>query len=137
VTSSKIEVNSPADMQGMLIRTPENPVIMATMRALGANPQPLAFSNCTWRSSRAPTTARRTRSRHLQQQALRGAEVPLRHPAHLLWNGVRHQRIHLAEDERLSAGDRRQGGQGQPGIQRETNKQMTEEFVSKLTDEGT
>ena len=28
----------------MLIRTPENPVIMATMSAMGANPQPLAFS---------------------------------------------------------------------------------------------
>ncbi len=44
VTTSKIVVNSPADMKGLLIRTPENPVIMATMRALGANPQPLAFS---------------------------------------------------------------------------------------------
>lgn len=44
VTTSKGEVLSPADMKGMLIRTPENPVIMATMRALGANPQPLAFS---------------------------------------------------------------------------------------------
>lgn len=44
VTTSKIEVLSPADMKGMLIRTPENPVIMATMRALGANPQPLSFS---------------------------------------------------------------------------------------------
>lgn len=44
VTSSKIVVNTPEDMKGMLIRTPENPVIMATMRALGANPQPLAFS---------------------------------------------------------------------------------------------
>jgi tripartite ATP-independent transporter DctP family solute receptor len=44
VTTSKIQVNSPADMKGLLIRTPENPVIMATMRALGANPQPLAFS---------------------------------------------------------------------------------------------
>jgi len=31
-------------MKGMLIRTPENQVIMATMSALGANPQPLAFS---------------------------------------------------------------------------------------------
>ena len=29
---------------GLLIRTPENPVIMATMTALGANPQPLSFS---------------------------------------------------------------------------------------------
>ncbi len=44
VTSSKGLVNTPEDMKGMLIRTPENPVIMATMRALGANPQPLAFS---------------------------------------------------------------------------------------------
>ncbi|MBO6093016.1 MAG: TRAP transporter substrate-binding protein, partial [Oscillospiraceae bacterium] len=34
----------PDDMKGMLIRTPENQVIMATMSALGANPQPLAFS---------------------------------------------------------------------------------------------
>ncbi len=44
VTNSKGPVNSPADMKGMLIRTPENPVIMATMTALGANPQPLAFN---------------------------------------------------------------------------------------------
>ncbi len=37
-------VESANDMVGMLIRTPENPVIMATMKSLGANPQPLAFS---------------------------------------------------------------------------------------------
>ncbi|NLD59977.1 MAG: TRAP transporter substrate-binding protein [Clostridiales bacterium] len=42
-TGSKV-INSPEDMKNMLIRTPENPVIMATMRAMGANPQPLAFS---------------------------------------------------------------------------------------------
>ena len=41
MTTSKVEINSPEDMKGLLIRTPENPVIMATMRALGANPQPL------------------------------------------------------------------------------------------------
>ena len=44
VTNSKGPVETPADMKGMLIRTPENPVIMATMQALGANPQPLAFN---------------------------------------------------------------------------------------------
>lgn len=44
VTTSKIEIKTPDDMKGLLIRTPENLVIMATMRALGANPQPLAFS---------------------------------------------------------------------------------------------
>lgn len=44
VTNSKKAIENPADMNGMLIRTPENPVIMATMTALGANPQPLSFS---------------------------------------------------------------------------------------------
>ena len=44
VTNSKGPVETPDDMKGMLIRTPENQVIMATMTALGANPQPLAFS---------------------------------------------------------------------------------------------
>ena len=44
VTNSKGPINTPADMNGLLIRTPENPVIMATMTALGANPQPLSFS---------------------------------------------------------------------------------------------
>jgi len=44
VTSSKGAVEAPADMKGLLIRTPENPVIMATMTALGANPQPLSFA---------------------------------------------------------------------------------------------
>ena len=44
VTNSKGAIETPADMKGMLIRTPENPVIMATMTARGANPQPLAFN---------------------------------------------------------------------------------------------
>ena len=44
VTNSKGPVETADDMKGMLIRTPENQVIMATMTALGANPQPLAFS---------------------------------------------------------------------------------------------
>ena len=44
VTNSKGPIETPDDMKGLLIRTPENPVIMATMTALGANPQPLSFS---------------------------------------------------------------------------------------------
>ena len=44
VTNSIGPIESADDMKGLLIRTPENPVIMATMSALGANPQPLAFS---------------------------------------------------------------------------------------------
>lgn len=44
VTTSKKPVNSPEDMNGLIIRTPQNPVIMATMAALGADPQPLSFA---------------------------------------------------------------------------------------------
>lgn len=44
VTNSKHPIEKPEDMKGLLIRTPENPVIMATMTALGANPQPLSFA---------------------------------------------------------------------------------------------
>lgn len=44
VTNSKKPINTPEDMKGLLIRTPENPIIMATMTALGANPQPLSFA---------------------------------------------------------------------------------------------
>ncbi len=44
VTNSKQPIEKPEDMKGLVIRTPENPIIMATMSALGANPQPLSFS---------------------------------------------------------------------------------------------
>ena len=44
VTNSKKSIESPDDMNGLIIRTPENPIIMATMTALGANPQPLSFA---------------------------------------------------------------------------------------------
>ncbi len=44
VTNSIHPIETPDDMEGLLIRTPQNPVIMATMTELGANPQPLDFS---------------------------------------------------------------------------------------------
>lgn len=44
VTNSKLPIGSPDDMKGLIIRTPENPVIMATMSALNATPMPLSFS---------------------------------------------------------------------------------------------
>ncbi|MBR5116832.1 MAG: TRAP transporter substrate-binding protein, partial [Lachnospiraceae bacterium] len=44
VTNSRGPVETPDDMKGMVIRTPQNMIIMSTMSALGANPQPLGFS---------------------------------------------------------------------------------------------
>ena len=44
ITNSKVAINKPEDVKGLTIRTPENPYVMETLRALGANPSPLAFS---------------------------------------------------------------------------------------------
>lgn len=44
LTNSVKEVKSPADLVGMKIRTMENPIHLATWRALGANPTPMPFS---------------------------------------------------------------------------------------------
>ena len=42
VTSNK-PVNTPADMNGMRIRVPENPMFIEGFKAFGANPTPMAF----------------------------------------------------------------------------------------------
>lgn len=43
ITNSVRPINSPGDLRGLTIRTPENPIILATMAALGANPSPLPW----------------------------------------------------------------------------------------------
>ncbi len=44
VTNNVRPITSPEDITGLKIRTPENPVIMAAMKAIGANPKPLGFN---------------------------------------------------------------------------------------------
>jgi tripartite ATP-independent transporter DctP family solute receptor len=44
VTTTNKPVNKVADMKGLHIRTPANQIVMETMTALGAKPEPLAFS---------------------------------------------------------------------------------------------
>lgn len=43
LTNSVREIKSPADVKGLKIRTMENPVHLASFRALGANPTPMPF----------------------------------------------------------------------------------------------
>lgn len=42
VTANKA-LNTPADMEGLRIRVPENPMFIAAFEAMGANPTPMAF----------------------------------------------------------------------------------------------
>ncbi|MGG5810296.1 TRAP transporter substrate-binding protein DctP [Falsiroseomonas sp. CW058] len=44
LTNSRREVNQPADIRGLKVRTMENPVHMRAFNALGALPTPMAFS---------------------------------------------------------------------------------------------
>lgn len=42
ITNSKVEIKTPEDLKGLKIRTMENKIHMATFRALGADPTPIA-----------------------------------------------------------------------------------------------
>ena len=44
ITNSVRPINTPQDVKGLMIRTPENPAQIETFRALGAIPTPLSFS---------------------------------------------------------------------------------------------
>ena len=44
LTNSRREVKTPADLNGLKIRTMENPIHLAAWKALGANPTPMPFS---------------------------------------------------------------------------------------------
>lgn len=44
VTNSRRPIHTPADLQGLIIRTPENPAQFETFKALGANPTPMSFA---------------------------------------------------------------------------------------------
>ncbi len=44
MTNNVRAVKTPEDLAGLRIRTPENPVIIATMKAVGANPKSLGFN---------------------------------------------------------------------------------------------
>jgi TRAP-type transport system periplasmic protein len=44
ITNNVRPIEQPDDVQGLAIRTPENPAQIETFRALGANPTPMAFS---------------------------------------------------------------------------------------------
>jgi len=43
ITNNKGPIHKPADLKGLKIRTMENPIHMASFRALGANPTPMSF----------------------------------------------------------------------------------------------
>lgn len=61
LTNSVREVNTPADVVGLKIRTPGEIQLQSCMEALGANVQSIAFNELYLSLKQASSTARRTR----------------------------------------------------------------------------
>jgi len=137
MTTSKIPVNSPADMKGLLIRTPENPVIMATMRALGANPQPLGFSEVYMALKQGTFDGQENPIPVIYNNKLYEVQSYLSITNHI-YSGMcftiaesTWQKMSPAQQEIVAA-----AAKEAEAYNRQLNKQMTEEFISKLETEG-
>ena len=137
VTNSKAPVETPDDMKGMLIRTPENPVIMATMSALGANPQPLAFNELYQALQQGTYDAQENPIPVIYNNNLYEVQGYLSVTNHIYsgmcftiaestWN-----KLDAAEQEIVQA-----AATASAAYDRDLNKQQTEDLVSKLEEAG-
>jgi tripartite ATP-independent transporter DctP family solute receptor len=137
VTTGSRVVKTPADMRNMLIRTPENPVIMASMRALGANPQPLAFSELYMALKQGTYDAQENPVPVIYNNKLYEVQKNLSLTNHIysgmcfaigenIWN-----KLSDSQKQIVAA-----AAKTSEGTNRAMNKQMTEDFLSKLESEG-
>ena len=137
VTNSKGPVESPDDMKGMLIRTPENQVIMATMSALGANPQPLAFSELYQALQQKTYDAQENPIPVIYNNKLYEVQDYLSVTNHIYsgmcfaitestWNKLTPEQQEIVAAAALASGT----------YDREMNRQQTEDLVANLEEEG-
>jgi tripartite ATP-independent transporter DctP family solute receptor len=137
VTASKIQVKTPADMKNMLIRTPENPVIMATMRALGANPQPLAFNEVYMALQQGTYDGQENPIPIIYNNKLYEVQKYLSITNHIysgmavaitesVWKTLSADQQKILQDAVREA----------ETVNRNTNRKMTEDFISKLEAAG-
>lgn len=137
VTNSKGPVETPDDMKGMLIRTPENQVIMATMSALGANPQPLAFSELYQALQQKTYDAQENPIPIIYNNKLYEVQEYLSVTNHIYsgmcfaiaestWNKLTAEQQEIVAAAAQASGD----------YDREMNRQQTEDLVANLEEAG-
>lgn len=137
VTNSKAPVETPADMKGMLIRTPENPVIMATMTALGANPQPLAFSELYQALQQGTYDAQENPIPVIYNNKLYEVQKYLSVTNHIysgmcftiaesVWNKLSEEQQTIVQEAAIASAE----------LDRETNREQTESLVAELEAAG-
>lgn len=137
VTNSKSPVETPDDMKGMLIRTPENPVIMATMTALGANPQPLAFNELYQALQQGTYDAQENPIPVIYNNKLYEVQDYLSVTNHI-YSGMcftiaesTWQKLTAEQQEIVAA-----AAQSSAELDRSLNKQQTDDFVALLEEAG-
>ena len=137
VTNSKKPIETPDDMKGMLIRTPENQVIMATMSALGANPQPLAFSELYQALQQKTYDAQENPIPVIYNNKLYEVQEYLSVTNHIYsgmcfaiaestWNKLTAEQQEIVAAAAQASGD----------YDREMNRQQTEDLVANLEEAG-
>lgn len=137
VTNSKGPINSPADMEGLVIRTPENPIIMATMTALGANPQPLGFSELYAALRQGTYDAQENPVPVIYNNKLYEVQEYLSITNHIysgmcfvisdaVWQGLSEEQQRIIEAAALTSGK----------ADRDMNRQQTESLLSSLEEAG-
>lgn len=137
VTNSIKPITSPADMNGLLIRTPENPVIMETMTALGANPQPLSFSELYDALSKGTYDAQENPVPVIYNNKLYEVQKYLSVTNHI-YSGMC---FTIAEDTWQSLSDDQkkiveEAAKASADYDRQENRKQTEELISSLRDAG-
>ena len=124
-------------MKGMLIRTPENQVIMATMSALGANPQPLAFSELYQALQQKTYDAQENPIPVIYNNKLYEVQEYLSVTNHIYsgmcfaiaestWNKLTAEQQEIVAAAAQASGD----------YDREMNRQQTEDLVANLEEAG-
>mgnify|MGYP002856899555 CR=1 FL=1 len=137
VTNSKHPIETPDDMQGLVIRTPENPIIMATMTALGANPQPLSFSELYPALRQGTYDAQENPIPVIYNNKLHEVQDYLSVTNHIysgmcftisesMWNKLSPAQQEIIRQAALSSAE----------SDRENNRRQTEELIDSLKDEG-
>ena len=137
VTTSDVAVESPADMKGLLIRTPENPAIMAAMTAMGANPQPLAFSELYQALQQGTYDAQENPIPVIYSNNLFEVQKYLSVTNHIYsgmcftiaetsWNKMSEEQQQIVADAAVASAE----------FNRELNKQQTEDYITELEAKG-
>lgn len=137
VTNSKQPIETPDDMNGLLIRTPENPIIMATMSALGANPQPLSFSELYDALAKGNYDAQENPVPVIYNNNLYEVQKYLSITNHIysgmcfairesVWNSFSDDQKKIVLDAALSSAE----------ADRNSNREQTESLLSSLESEG-